>query len=108
MQIKTNNHARPVLYWWDLTNAERAELDYYETDTAREDGRFFRYKGAAYDLGEFTRIAPAGSKGGPSAHYDHTGDLAGWDGIATDSYFSGIVVKYRDDFDAVVVGLALS
>lgn len=108
MRIKTNGQSRPVLRWHDLTKKERADFDYFETDTAKEDGRFFRYKGAAYDLGEFVRIVPAGGNGGSFAHYDHDGALAGWDGIATDSYFSGIVVRYTDGFESVVVGLTLS
>lgn len=108
MQIKTNGQARPVLYWYDLTKPEQVEFDYMKTDAAKEDGRFFRYKGAVYDLGEFVRIVPKGGTGGGFALYDHSGDLAGWDGICTDSYFSGIVVRYADEFESVVVGLAIS
>ena len=39
---------------------------------------------------------------------DHAGELSKWDGIQTDSFFSGIVIRYCDDFERVVVGLALS
>jgi hypothetical protein len=106
MIIKTNNVARMVVDQWEVTAAEQKELDYIDWGNGADGFRGFRYKGQIYDLGEFVRIVPQGQVGGPFAHYDHTGELKGWDGIATDSYFSGVVVKYRGD--TVVVGLVFS
>lgn len=113
MQIKTNNQPRPVVYWYELTDAERADLDYIDTDTARDDFRGFRYKGAVYDLGEFSAIRTRTQQAQRLHHTAHTAEddspLARWDGIQTDSYFSGTVVRYADrDADAVIVGLAYS
>lgn len=105
MTIITNHHPRPIIYGFELSESERSEFDYLENI---EDASFFRYRGQLYDLGEFVRIVPAGSKGSAFAHYDHTGELSGWHGIATDSYFSAVVVRYSEDDEAVVVGLALS
>jgi hypothetical protein len=34
---------------------------------------------------------------------DATGDLNGWDGYASHSFFSGVVVKYRED-EFVIMG----
>lgn len=107
MIIKTNNVPRQILRHWDLTAAEKKELDYIDWDTEGDDFQGFRYKGQIYDLGEFVWIVPQGQVGGPFAHYDHSGSLVGWDGISTDSFFSGVVVKYKNDFEDVVVGLAL-
>ena len=98
LTIKTNNQRRALLSGWELTTKERAELDYIEDSELEESyARFFRFKGNIYDLHEFQRIAQPGEVAGPWAHYDHKGSLSGWDGIQTDSYFSGILVKYLDD-----------
>jgi len=89
------------VYGWDLSEDGRAEFDYMDDIN---EGSFFRYRGNVYDLGEFVRIVPQGATGGPFCHYDHTGALKGWDGIATDSFFSGVVVKYVSD-ELLRVGL---
>ena len=96
MKIKTNNHFRPVLYWYELEPSEQSELsDSYDTV---EESSFFRYRGHVYDLGEFM------SARGNGAH-ELVND---WDGYHNDSYFSAVLVKYSEDYDAVKVGLALS
>ena len=106
MQIITNNQPRPVLFAYELTEKERKEFDYIE-DIASPDCQavFVRYKGQVYDLGEFLRIVPAGTTGGSFAHYDHAGNLKGWQGIHTESFFSGVLIKYTDnDCEHVIVG----
>lgn len=92
----------PIVYGWDLSPEELEEFDWLGQSAGGS--AFFRYNGAVYHLSEFVRIVPQGATGGPFAHYDHTGALKGWDGIATDSYFSGVVVKYIDD-ELLRVGL---
>lgn len=87
MKIKTNNHPRDILSWYDLTPAERKEFDYLEEG----EGSFFRYKGWVYDLGEFMRV-------------DHTAIPDKWHGYASDSYFSGVLVRYTSDCGQVIVG----
>lgn len=92
----------PVVYGWDLSEEERAEFDYMDDIN---EGSFFRYRGNVYDLSEFVRIVhPGRADPNPFCHWDHTGALRGWDGIATDSYFSGVVVKYVSD-ELLRVGL---
>lgn len=96
MKIITNNHERDVLSWWDLTDKERKAFDYLIE--REEDGVFFRYMGEVYDLGEFMRVPnnePARQE---------LNELREWDGYLSDSFFSGIVVKYRGRFESVVVG----
>ena len=94
LRIITNNVPRDVIDAWQLTPAERAEFDYLDWD-AIEDGRdshqFFRYRGQLYDLSDMDGHPPE--------------ILKGWDGYQSDSFFSGIVVKYADDqFETVIVG----
>jgi hypothetical protein len=84
--IITNNVPRDVLYSHELPAKELAEFDYLDNP---EEASFFRYKGEVYDLGEFMR-------GG--------GELSAWDGYQSDSYFSGILVKYAQDNERVIVG----
>ena len=95
LTITCNYQFRDVLYWYQLTEKEQKEFDYMLTSDARstDDGCFFRYRGVAYDLGEFMRVDGA-----------MFGKLAKWDGYQSDSYFSGIVVRYNRDCDAVIAG----
>ena len=93
--ILTNNHRRPVVDAWDLTPAERADFDYVDWDAIErgEDSRsFVRAYGQVIDLNDMDG-APAW--GGMPA------SLAGWDNYQSDSFFSGIVVRYVHD---VVLG----
>ena len=84
--IKTNNVPRDVLYWWELTDTERAEFDYLDSEVAQSDASFFRHRGNVYDLGEFM-ISP----------------VKGWDGYHSDSYFSGMLVRYVEDCERVII-----
>lgn len=88
--IRTNGHARPVLSWHDLTEAERAEVDYREPD---DGASFARYRGSLYDLSDFPR-APA--------------DLAPWQGALADSAFSAVLCRFVDGGESVIMGVALS
>ena len=91
VRVTTNNIPRDVLYGFELTARERAEFDYYSTVEEFNSAQFFRYKGEVYDLGEF-----------------EVATIPGWDGQQVDSFFSAIVIRYTDDYERVVVGLALS
>jgi hypothetical protein len=94
--VKTNNVPRDVVYSWELSADERREFDYLDWDKleAGEDSReFFRYRGEVYDLGEFstTQMLPAFNP------------LREWDGYLSDSFFSGVLVRYCENFERVVV-----
>jgi len=89
MEIKTNHKPRPIVYGWELTEKERAEFDYLDDIN---EGSFFRYKGHVYDLGEFMRTEQGGGL-----------ELLGWQGISTDSYFSGTIVRLSHDGESITV-----
>lgn len=104
MQITTNNQPRNLISWYDLTEKEQADFDYIE------DGQFngFRYKGQAYDLGEFVRILSRSQQNnGYYNSFAHTCDdgdaMLEWSGVQSETYFSGILVKLVDD-ESVIVG----
>ena len=99
MKIKTNHHYRPLLYWHDLTDAEKAE--YRDAYDDVQDSTFFRYRNWVYDMSDFLRV-----NNDEKNHVVRHG-LYGWDGYKNDSFFSSVVVKYNDDCDAVKVGLVL-
>ena len=92
--IITNNKPRPIMFGYELTAKERLEFDYYTSDELN-DAEFFRYRGQMYDLGEFMPTS---------------GNLRalGWQGIATDTYFSGTIVRIDQDGEYVIVGRCYS
>jgi len=94
--IITNRHPREVLDWLDLSDKERAEFNY---DSA-PDHRFVRYKNWTYDLHEF--LTARSIQPGTAPMFKE------WDGYHSDSFFSGIVVKYDLDQDWVVMGTYIS
>lgn len=100
LTIRTNNAPRDVLNWFALAPHEQAEFDYLETEDAQCGASFFRYKGNVYDLGEFMRC-PTSHASNPQMR-DAGFHL--WDGYSNDSYFSGIVVRYVQDCERVIVG----
>lgn len=96
--IITNNVPRDIIDAWELTPDERAQFDYLAWDAieAGEDSAsFFRYKGELYDLGDIPAVDRRPNVGSA---------FQGWDGIASDSFFSGILVRYCNDHESVIVG----
>ena len=68
----------------------------YLTEEQFDQQSFVNYKGYWYDLGEFMRID------------DNEGELGKWQGYRSDSYFSGIVVRYVEDNEQIVMGTYFS
>ena len=97
MQIITNHHEREVVYHWELTDSERKWFDW----DGAEDCNYVRYKGNVVCISEFMSTRP--SMWGPGIP-----SLAAWDGYQSDSFFSGLLVKYCDDTDFVVMGWYMS
>jgi hypothetical protein len=100
LTIITNNVPRDVLDWHDLTPNDRAEFDYLDTvalDEGRDSASFVRYHSELYDLGEF------------SADYGITRGtglpdrFAGWHGYLADSFYSGLLIRYLDSHEQVIL-----
>lgn len=101
LRVITNNVPRDVVEAWELNETERAEFDYLNwsaIERGEDSASFVRYRGEMYDLGEFQT-----SRGLPDFS-----PLRAWDGFIADSYFSGIVVRYVDDCERVIVGRVYS
>lgn len=93
--VTTNHVPRDVIDAYELSEKERQEfgyLDWEKIERGEDSASFFRYKGMLYDLGEFQIV----STWQPS--------LTGWDGYISDTFFSGIIVKYVEDYERVIVG----
>lgn len=84
MKVTTNNHWHELLALYELSDDVRAEFDYVGVEGGFTP-RFFEYRGVWYDSHEFefvTRALP---------------ELAGWDGFQSDSFYSGVVIRYAQD-----------
>jgi hypothetical protein len=88
LTIKTNNQWRDLVYRSDVPAAVLAsEFDYQNAEEIL-DG-FFEYRGHWYHIDGFMRV-------------EHNTDLTGWDGYASDSYFSGVLIKLSSDGEQVM------
>lgn len=91
MEVITNNVPRDIVYGYELSPKERKDFDYI--DFSSDDGRchdFVRYKGEVYDLQDFMPASLA---------------IRRWSGYISDTFFSGILVRFvPDDSERVVMG----
>lgn len=94
LKIITNHRPRELLRWYDLTDKERAEFDYIDTEQRQEEAEFVRYRGATYDLHDMERGLGM-AKMPPQ--------FSGWDNYASDSFFSGILIRWVDQGERVIM-----
>jgi hypothetical protein len=104
VKIYGNNKERPVMYFFQLPEKYQAiakkDFDWIDSsDTVTwEEAQFFIYKGSLYCLSDFI-----------STHNTMWSNPPEWmrknfDGYESDSYFSGILVKYvEEDNDYIKV-----
>jgi hypothetical protein len=90
LTIKTDNKWRNLLYGYELPKKQRKEFDYL-TDEEFETRNFVKYRGNYYDMDTFM-LTPKWSA------------LAEWDGYASDSYFSGVVIKISSNMEQYKIG----
>lgn len=101
--IKSNGHARELRALYELPESAREQFDYVgpcdESSDEAWSQRFFKYRGAWYDVNEFERA--------------HGEAFAAWDGWQAESAFSAVLIRYALEWDgstvdygAVVVGYA--
>lgn len=103
ISITTNGHARELLAYAELTDKERAAFDYLDEGESW-DYRFARYRGNVIDVSDMqcVSVSPAFQTFGVNVMPESP--LAAWHGVASDSYWSGIVARYCDDNEHVVIG----
>ena len=101
--VTTNGHARELLAYAELTDKERADFDYITEDESW-DYRFARYRGSVIDVSDMQAITVSPASLSFGVNVAPESPLAAWHGLASDSYWSGIVVRYCDDNEYVVIG----
>lgn len=96
--VITNNAPRLIVDAYELSASERSEFDYLDwaaIERGEDSASFVRYKGVTYDLsGEFMTTS-----GLPEFN-----PLTRWHGYHSDTFFSGVLVRYCEDTDYVVMG----
>jgi hypothetical protein len=91
IRIVTNNVPRNVLRWHELTDKQRAEFsDYIDTEAKQDEAEFMLYRGVVYDLHDMERQSAMPEQ------------FAKWDNYLSDSYFSGILIRWVDEGERVI------
>lgn len=97
--VTTNNVPRDLMDGFELPESARSDFDYLNweaIDKGEENASFFRYRGSWYCLDQFTAV-----------HNDHDNPILnfkGWSGYMSDTFFSGILIRWANDqYDSVVV-----
>jgi len=88
MKIVTDHKWKDFVYFTDLTNKEKKELDWI---IYKDYASIIRYRGNVYALDEFVRT-------------EGIEELSDWHGYAADTFFSGIVIKVSDDGEQYMIG----
>lgn len=97
--VSSDNRWKDFVYGVDVPKRVlQSEFDYL--DDAENETGFFKYKNTWYHTSQFIRTAGGGAAGGGAPELQ----AAGWDGIASDSYSTGVVIKLSDDGEQYKVG----
>ena len=96
LTIKTDNRPRDLKSIFDYSVPTqvkiRKQFDYYSEEELAE-LMLFSYRDIIYNLNDFMRIEG-----------DNLLKEQGWEGYSSDSYFSGVCVRFTEDNDQVIVG----
>jgi len=94
LTIKTNYRYRDLLCFEDLPEKVKSDFDYFKKDDGSSP-RFVKYRGVYYDTFEHECVY----KDSPFSSHK-----VKWQGYASDTYFSGTLIKYDKDYERVMVG----
>lgn len=94
--LRTNNQERCTIQWFELTDAQKADLNWRDTEQLQDDFTGFVYKGHVYDLSDFTVLD------------DENYPVKGWHAAFSESAFSAVVVKFSKCGEFVTVGQVFS
>lgn len=101
VKVYCNWQWRTPIYGYELTTKERKEFDYISDDDIGSHD-FLRYRGNVYDLSEFMRIdTMCKDPNRPSF-------MQNWHGYTSDSFFSGVLIKWNKECDQVMIATYIS
>jgi hypothetical protein len=104
VNIITNNHQRQMACLAELPDNVRADFDYVNEDE-RYCPRFVQYKGHWYDVYDAQVITrEARYPMGWAMAVTEDSPLASWDGIVSETFFSGVLFRFVVADDEVIVG----
>ena len=103
MGIKTDNKWRPLAALADLPEKAQKEFEYIDGDSIY-DLRFVKYKGVWYDAMDTQRITISTYRMGWAMLVAKDHPFAKWSAFISDSFFSGVLFKFDEDSDRVIVG----
>lgn len=102
MAVTTNHRARELKAWNELPVTVAVDDFLYVDEEDRWDPRFVRYRGSWYDVMDSQGI----TTDAPHAFMvTADSELAAWDGITTDSMWSGVVFRFPKAYEAFIRGL---
>lgn len=95
LKITTNNQWRQFVYRYDVPEKVlNSQFDYHDPDEVL-DG-YFCYKGVWYHLDQFMRT-----------EFGKLKEL-GWDGLHSDSFFSGVAIRLSSDGETFQVATIIA
>lgn len=100
LRIKTDHKYKNPIYGYELTAKEKLDFDYLSAEEL-ETREFLRYRNNVYDLGDFMRIDPQYS-------FNCENEFHKWDGYISDSFFSGILIKWDTECERVKIATYFS
>ena len=101
MKVISNYHWNNLVYGYELTDKEKSEFDYI-SDEDIDSHNFIRYRGNVIDPSEFM----ATPNNEPARQ--ELNELSTWHGYQSDSFFSGLVIRYSSDFEQYQIGTYIS
>lgn len=101
IKIITNNHWRDLICWAQLTQAEQSDFDYIEGED-RYSLRLLRYRGCVVDTRDMMSL------GSELCNPGRPDEFSAWDAYASDSFFSGVLVRYSPDCEQVQIATYVS
>jgi hypothetical protein len=103
-KIVSNNKPRHLISWRELPDEIQNEFDYIDSDSdSTLDYRFVKYKGAYYDVYDAQTITIRdGSERLGWSVYDSP--LSHWHAVTSNSYFDGLLFRFTDNYQRVIVG----
>lgn len=100
LEIKTNNRVRPLVTFNELPESVRSDFDYCK---AKDTPFFVKVLNHWYDAFDTQRITTEGSYPmGWAVHVEKESPFAGWNAVTSETYWSGVLFKFKDE--GVVVG----
>ncbi len=95
MNIITNNQWRNMLYGYELPESVKSDFDYIDDIDSSD---FIKYRGVYYSVCDFMRLPEVG---GPDFGEQ-------WDGYASDSFFSGVLIQLSPEDNIYKVATYIS